>query len=163
MTDREFWTQPEMLAEWRQRCRAERELVRRIYREGSTMTTNNGTVTVTKDKIELAREGWAALGGVEPTEVQSWCRQKYSVEVSIGTILKAKPDNLKKTGGGKKDNGANGDITATELRRLKALATEGEGLTELEALLKRAQEIADAAGSLERAREVAAVLRELTS
>jgi hypothetical protein len=54
-------------------------------------------------------------------------------------------------------------VTATELRNIKSIAAEGEGLAELEALLKRAQEIADAAGGLERAREVAATLRELTT
>jgi hypothetical protein len=133
-----------------------------IYGE-KTMTTNNGTMTVTKEKIEMAREGWAALGGVEPTEVQAWIKQRYSVEASIGTILKAKPDSLKK-GGGKKDSDvAAGEVTATELRNIKSIAAEGEGLAELEALLAKAQAVADAAGGLERAREVAAVLRELTT
>jgi len=105
----------------------------------------------------------AALGGVEPIEVQGRVKQRYNVAVSIGTVLKAKPDHLKK-GSGKKDNGvAGGEVTATELRTIKGIAAEHEGLAELDALLQRAQAIADAAGGLARAREVVGVLKELVS
>jgi hypothetical protein len=138
---------------------------RRIELEDRRTLMLNGTNgTVTKEKIEMAREGWAALGGVEPTEVQAWVKQKYGgVEVSIGTILKAKPDTLK-TRGNKKDNSdAAGEVTATELRNIKSIAAEGEGLAELEALLQRAQAVADAAGGLARAREVVGLLKELVS
>lgn len=126
---------------------------------------NNGTVAaVTKEKGEMCVEGWRALGGGASAEdVQGWVQQKYGVEVSVATIRKVKPDDLKKAGS-KKDNGtAGGEVTATELRTIKGIAAEGDGLAELEALLTRAQAVADAAGSLERAREVVSTLKELIS
>jgi hypothetical protein len=125
--------------------------------------TNGSVTTATKEKGALCTEAWEKLGNVSAEEVQGWIQRTHGVEVSIPTIRKMKPDGLKKAGG-KKDNGAaGGEVTATELRNIKSIAAEGEGLAELEALLQRAQAVADAAGGLARAREVVGVLKELVS
>jgi hypothetical protein len=145
----------------------ERQWRRIELEDRRTLTMNsssNGTVTVTKDKGEMCLEGWKELGGQAKAEqVQAWVKVKYGVEPSIPTVRKMKPDEMKRGGGGKGEEAGGGEVTATELRKIKAISAEGEGLAELEALLARAQEIADATGSLERAREVAATLRELTT
>lgn len=126
----------------------------------------NGAV---RDKGELAAEAWGVLGNVSAEEVAAWLLKERGVEVSVATIRKVKPDELKATkgsgGSGKKEGGDDivGQVTVTQLRAVKESAGGLSGLDELLKMLDAVEAAAAKVGGTDKLRAGIVALQDLIS